>query len=160
MADIIKLHVAHEDTSTARYDEIAVSTLTGFSNYATVNMRCLGAYKAEKEEGGSVEYIDGEVRGSLYMRDEFTLKLIPFSYRASEWDLTDWAAIKTKIRTAQKYQHSWIEITELSDYLSVSQAYHSANYAIPVRLFGISVDDNGEGFKEVTLNFKKAFRET
>ena len=159
MADIIKLHVAQADTSTARYDEILVSTLTGFTGYATVNMRCLGAYKEETQEGDSVEYIDGEVRGGLYMRDTFPVKLIPFSYKASDWDLTDWAAIKTKLRTAQKYGHSWIEITELGDFLGVSQTYHTSGSAIPVRLMGMNVSDTGDGFKEVTLNFSKAFRE-
>lgn len=160
MADVIKLHVAQTDASTARYDSILVSTIAAETGYATIDMRCLGAYKEEVAEGDSTEYIDGEVRGAMYMRDTFPIKLMPFSYKASDWDLTDWAAIKVKIRTAQKYGHSWLELTDLGSFLDISQTYHAAGYAIPVRLMGISVSDTGEGFKEVTLNFSKAFRET
>jgi len=101
MADIIKLHAAQTDASTARYDSILTSTIASETGYTSIDMRCLGAFKEEVAEGDSIEYIDGEVRGSLYMRDKFSIRLIPFSYRASEWDLTDWAAIKAKIRTAQ-----------------------------------------------------------
>lgn len=133
--------------------------MTGFASHTQCDMKVLGAFKSPVLEGDEILYIDGEKSGLPYMRDTFSVKLQPFTYKESTNDLRKWeTAIKPVLRVAQKYRYAWLELSEISDFLDISHPYHEADQAIPVQLVEMSFDD-AEGKKTVTLTFHKTFRE-
>lgn len=153
MADTIKLHIATVDTNTPPYVEVAVSTIAGFAGYTSVTFRVEGAFQTIETAGDEIQYIDGEIKGSIYLREYFEVKLIPFSYQASDWDLSDYKALLPYLVKAKRYQNSWLELTAIGEWLQIATPYHTANYAVPVRLTDISLEDES-GYKRVVLTFK------
>ena len=90
-SDIIKLHAASTDSGVVKpYDFITVSTMTGFASHTQCDMKVLGAFKSPVLEGDEILYIDGEKSGLPYMRDTFSVKLQPFTYKESTNDLRKW----------------------------------------------------------------------
>lgn len=154
--DTITLHIATADTITAPYAEAPISSISALAGYTSTWFRAEGGGEGEEAEGDEVEYIDKEVRGSLYMRDIFEIHLIPFSVKASAWDLSDWAAIKPYIAKAKRYQHSWLELTAIADAIDISQPYHTVANAIPVQLTDVGSEMSG-GYVKKTLTFRRKF---
>ena len=158
--DTITLHVASVDTTpTTPYDALAVSSINGFANHTQCDMKVFGAFKSPILEGDEIQYIDGEISGPLFMRDTFDVKLQPFTYKDSNNDLSTWeTVIKPVLRKAQIHRHAWLELTQIGDFLTISQPYHASGSAIPVQLTEMNFEDS-EGKKTVTLTFHKTFRE-
>ncbi len=155
----IKIWTAESDSSTSRYDSIATSSIAGFTNPSSLVVYVMGAFKTPVIEGDEILLIDGEKLGPVHLRHTFPVQCKTFSYHASLWDLNDYDDVEAMIRKIQKNQLCWLELTEIGNALSISKAYHAANYAIPVSLVGLSFEDNGEGGKEITMNFDKKYRE-
>ncbi len=156
-ADVFYLHVATADTTTAPYVEVPVSTIAGYAGYGLIPIRGVFIDAKPQEEGDEIEYIDKEKRTSLYMRDVISVKLFPFSYTASAWDLSDWERIKPYLAKAKRYQFSWLELTILANKMSVSSPYHTAANAIPVQMGNPDVETTTDGYMNVTLNFVRKF---
>ena len=156
MADTITLHIASVDTNTPPYVQVPTSTIAGFAGYTSVTFRSLGAFQKIESEGEEIQYIDGQIKGSIYLRESFDMQLVPFSYKVSTWDLSSWRALLPYLTKAKRYQHSWLELTAIGDFLGISSPYHSAANAIPVQLTDISFEDS-DGFKNVTLTFRNTW---
>ena len=71
MADTITLHIASVDTNTPPYVQVPVSTIAGFAGYTSVTFRSLGAFQKIESEGEEIQYIDGQIKGSIYLRESF-----------------------------------------------------------------------------------------
>lgn len=133
--------------------------MIGFAAHTQCDMKVFGAFKSPVLEGDEIQYIDGEKSGVPYMRDTFSVKLQPFTYKESANDLRTWeTVIKPVLRKAQIYRYAWLELSEISDFLDISHPYHETDKAIPVQLVEMSFEDS-EGKKNVTLTFHKTFRE-
>jgi hypothetical protein len=156
MADTVTLHIATVDTNTPPYVQTPVSTIAAFAGYTSTSFRVLGAFQKIESEGEEIQYIDGQVKGSIYLRGSFDVRLVPFSYKVSLWDLSSWKALLPYLVKAKRYQHTWLELTAIGDFLGVSTPYHTAANAVPVQLTDISFED-ADGFKNVTLSFKNTW---
>lgn len=156
MADTITLHYANVDTETTPYAEILKTTVVGYTGYGSVNIRVYDPGKQFQMEGEETKYANGEIRGSLDMRAEFELNVIPFSYKASSWDVGDLEAIIVALRK----KHKWLELNNYSTQFNRNSAYHDASKVIPVELRSI---DQGvsrkDGTQSITLKFAKVWEE-
>lgn len=153
MADTVTLHIATVDTNTPPYVQVAVSTIAAFAGYTSVTFRVEGGFKDIESAGDEIEYIDGQIKGSIYLREFFEVKLMPFSYKASDWDLGDWNTLLPYLVKAKRYQHSWLELTAIGEWLEIATPYHTAANAVPVQLTDISLEHEN-GYKRVVLTFK------
>jgi len=159
MAHTFKLHIANEDTTTGRYDELLLSTIAGFAGYTSIEIQTRGAFEGYAFEGEAVKGLGGKIiRPISKMRNSFAVKLQPFTYKASDWDLSDWELLRLKLLKLQKTRCGWIELTAIGTALAISRPYHDATKAIPVQLTEFSFEDN-EGKKSVVLTFEKKFIE-
>lgn len=159
MPDIMTIHTANVDTTATKpYNSVLITDIDGFAGYAKQDVRVLGGFKKLSLEGDSKTYVDGEVRGLLYLRHSFDVPVVPFSFHTGHWDLGDLDDLETAIMKILGNK-CWIELTQIGERNSISYPYHATGYAIPVELMGLNFEDT-EGFKSVTLNFQKRWRES
>lgn len=156
MADTITLHYADVDTSTAPYSEILITTIAAFTGYGSISIRVYDPGKRFELEGEETKYANGEIRGTLDMRATFELTIVPFSYKASSWDVADMEAIIAALR----HNYKWIELTNYGTQFNRVAAYHDATKVIPVELRSIEESNSRkDGVQSLTLKFAKVWGE-
>lgn len=158
MADTITIHTANVDTTTPKpYNEVLVSTIAGYSGYHSHVINVLGGFKSLSLEGEKKQYVDGEIRGLLYLRHNFDVKVAPFAFHSRDWDLNDLNDLETTI-LRMLGKHTWIELTAIGEFLHISYPYHTAGKAIPVDIVGM--DFEGDDQKSIVLHFQKKWRQS
>lgn len=154
--DEITLHYADEDPNTTPYASLATATIAGYTGAGSVNIRVYDPGQIFALEGDETTYINGEIRGKTTFRKEFELVVVPFSYKASSWDVGDLDAVITALRKNSK----WIALNAYSTQFARNSAYHTVSHAIPVELTDFNhTKDRQHGTESISIKFRGKWEE-
>lgn len=154
-----KIHYADVEYGTAAYNEVAKSSVTALTGYDHVDWSIL-AVDEQPEGQSAIMYADGSLQPSRIARRTYTITAQPESFGVSG---RVYVASSTIVIMQKPYL--WLELNTLAQNgtynVGATDAYHSADYVIPVTLDSLNVEHNHEaGTKTVTFNFKHRFYNT
>lgn len=159
MSKKVIVHMADVDGGSPPYTQIAITSLTGLTNYNTSTLTVLAVDEQVDAEGDNIDYADGSIGNSMLYRKSYSVQLRPDTYYNRSIVITNFYTL-----VANKY--IWLEInTSAQDATnnvgSTAQIYHSPLYAIPVTLVGFDTNhDHDGGNKSGTIHFKRRFANT
>jgi len=149
------VHSANVETGTSPYNEVAVSTVAALAGYDAYYLGVTAVHEAP-EGAAAIMYASGALQSSRIARRTYNLRSYPYTYQTERHIGTN------DLISLLQAPYLWLELNIASQdatyNVGVSEAYHSADYVIPVTIDSFNVEHNDDvGNKVVTINFKHRF---
>lgn len=112
---IAHFYKSTNDTTTAPYRELLITSVTGMSGYVGTTTAYIVAPQKTKDYGQeTLEDVSGWITSNGTLRDKFDVELWPFTFiDGSDPDLTDWEALSLWFSDAT---HLWVRFVAGSRY--------------------------------------------